>query len=73
MLHCTQIYYIKWYRDPCTHKWIKFHPHALQILSPRGVGQSKTECVVKALCDAKVTGLKPAGIKNPVMLRVSVA
>jgi hypothetical protein len=29
-----------------------------------------TECVVKPLRDVKVTGSKPAGIKNPTMLRV---
>jgi hypothetical protein len=40
---------------------------------PRGVGQSVTECVVKPLRDVKVTGLKPAGTKNPTMLRVGVA
>jgi hypothetical protein len=38
-----------------------------------GVGQLVTECVVKALCDVKVTGSKPAGTKNPAMLRVGVA
>jgi len=32
-----------------------------------------TECVVKPLRDVKVTGLKPAGTKNPTMLRVGVA
>jgi len=32
-----------------------------------------TECVVKPLCDVKVTGLKLAGAKNPTMLRVGVA
>jgi hypothetical protein len=37
------------------------------------VGQSVTECVVKPLCDVKVTGSKPAGTKNPTMLRVGVA
>jgi hypothetical protein len=31
------------------------------------------ECVVKALLDVKVTGLKPAGKKNLSMLRVGVA
>jgi hypothetical protein len=41
--------------------------------SPRGVGQSVMECVVKPLCDVKVTGSKPAGTKNPTMLRVGVA
>jgi hypothetical protein len=41
--------------------------------SPRGVGQSVTECVVKPLCVEKVTGLKLAGTKNPTMLRVGVA
>jgi hypothetical protein len=41
--------------------------------SPRGVGQLVTECVVKALCDVKVIGSKPAGTKNPAMLRVGVA
>jgi hypothetical protein len=41
--------------------------------SPRGVGQSVRECVVKALRDVKVTGSKPAGTKNPSMLRVGVA
>jgi hypothetical protein len=40
---------------------------------PRGVGQSVTECVVKPLRDVKVTGSKPAGTKNPTMLRVGVA
>jgi hypothetical protein len=40
---------------------------------PRGVGQLVTECVVKALLDVKVTGLKPVGTKNPSMLRVGVA
>jgi hypothetical protein len=73
MCGCTQRYYIKWYRDPCTHKWIKAHPHVLQILCPRGVGYSVTDCVVKPLCDVKVTGLKPARPKNPSMLRVGVA
>jgi hypothetical protein len=50
-------------------------PHAGQESSycPRGVGQSVTECVVKALRDVKVTGSKPAGTKNPAMLRVGVA
>jgi len=57
---CTQRYHIKRYHDPCTHKWIKAHPHVLKILSPRGVGQSVRECGVKALCDVKVTGSKPA-------------
>jgi hypothetical protein len=38
-----------------------------------GVGQSVTECVVKPLCDVKVTGSKPVGTKNPTMLRVGVA
>jgi len=28
---CTQKYYIQWYHDLCTHMWIKFHPHLLQI------------------------------------------
>jgi hypothetical protein len=32
-----------------------------------------TECVVKPLHDVKVTGSKPAGTKNPTMLRVGVA
>jgi hypothetical protein len=32
-----------------------------------------TECVVKALHDVKVTSSKPAGTKNPAMLRVGVA
>ena len=32
-----------------------------------------TECVVKELRDAKVTGLKHARTKNPAMLRVGVA
>jgi len=41
--------------------------------SPRGVGQSVTECVVKVLCDVKVISLKPMGTKNPTMLRVGVA
>jgi hypothetical protein len=40
---------------------------------PRGEGQSVTECVVKLLCDVKVTGSKPMGTKNPTMLRVGVA
>jgi hypothetical protein len=31
------------------------------------------ECVVKALHDVKLTGLKPVGTKNPAMLRVGVA
>jgi hypothetical protein len=31
------------------------------------------ECAVKALRDVKVTGSKPAGTKNPSMLRVGVA
>jgi hypothetical protein len=31
------------------------------------------ECVVKPLPDVNVTGLKPAGKKNPAMLRVGVA
>jgi hypothetical protein len=31
------------------------------------------ECVVKALCDVKVTSSKPAGTKTPSMLRVGVA
>jgi hypothetical protein len=44
-----------------------------QKISPRGVGQSVTECVVKPLHDVKVTGSKPAGTKNPTMLRVGVA
>jgi hypothetical protein len=35
---------------------------------PLGVGQSVTECVVKALCDVKVT--KPEGTQNLAMLRV---
>jgi hypothetical protein len=35
MCGCTEIYYIKWYLDPCTDKWIKSHPHVIQILSPR--------------------------------------
>ena len=42
------------------------------IISPHGVGQSVTKCVVKALCDVKVTGLKLAEKKNPAMLRVGV-
>jgi ABC-type transporter Mla maintaining outer membrane lipid asymmetry permease subunit MlaE len=33
------------------------------MLTPRGVGQSVTECVVKALCNVKVTDSKPAGTK----------
>jgi hypothetical protein len=40
---------------------------------PRGVGKSVTECVVKPLRDVKVTGSKPAGTKNPTMLRIGVA
>jgi hypothetical protein len=32
-----------------------------------------TECVVKPVRDVKVTGSKPAGTKNPTMLRVGVA
>ena len=40
---------------------------------PQGVGQSVTECVVKPLRDVKVTSSKPAGTKNPTMLRVGVA
>jgi hypothetical protein len=31
------------------------------------------ECVVKALCDVKVIGSKPAGTKNLAILRVGVA
>jgi hypothetical protein len=31
------------------------------------------ECVVKPLCDVKVTSSKPVGTKNPTMLRVGVA
>jgi hypothetical protein len=42
-------------------------------IGPRGVGQSVTECVVKELCDVKVTSSKPAGIQNPTMLRVGVS
>ena len=42
-------------------------------MSPRGVGQSMMECVVKALCDVKVTSSKPVGTKTPTMLRVGVA
>jgi hypothetical protein len=30
------------------------------------------ECAVKAFLDVKVTGSKPAGTKNPSMLRVGV-
>jgi hypothetical protein len=30
------------------------------------------ECAIKALRDVKVTGSKPAGKKNPAMLRVGV-
>jgi hypothetical protein len=37
------------------------------------MGQLVMECVVQALCDVKVTGSKPAGTKNSIMLRVSVA
>jgi hypothetical protein len=48
-------------------------PMSFKFFSPRGVGQSVTECVVKPLCDVKVTGSKPAGTKNPTMLRVGVA
>jgi hypothetical protein len=49
-------------------------PHLRDDLpGPRGVGQSVTECVVKPLCVVKVTGSKPAGKKNPTMLRVGVA
>jgi hypothetical protein len=33
---CTQRYYNKWYRDPCTHKWIKAHPHVLQLFKCGG-------------------------------------
>jgi len=43
------------------------------IISPRGVGQSVTKCVVKALRDVKVTILKLAGTKFPSMLKVGVA
>jgi hypothetical protein len=45
------------------------------LLGPRGVGRSVTECVVKSLHVIKVTGSssKPAGTKNPTMLRVGVA
>jgi hypothetical protein len=43
------------------------------MLCPRGVGQSVTECTIKALRYVKVTGSKPAGTKNPAMLRVGVA
>jgi hypothetical protein len=32
-----------------------------------------SECVVKALCDVKVIGLKLAVTKNPAILRVGVA
>jgi hypothetical protein len=39
----------------------------------RGAGQSVTECVVKSLHVVKVIGSKPAGTKNPTMLRVGVA
>jgi hypothetical protein len=31
------------------------------------------ECASKAFHDAKVTGSKPVGTKNPTMLRVGVA
>ena len=55
MCGCTQRYYIKWYRDVCTHKWIKSHPHVLQIFSPWGLVQLVIECVVKPLCVFKVT------------------
>jgi hypothetical protein len=48
------------------------HPNNLSQ-GPRGVGQSVTKCVVKPLRDVKVTGSKPAGTKNPTMLRVGVA
>jgi hypothetical protein len=34
-------------------------------ICPQGVGQWVTKCVVKPLCDVKVTGSKPAGTKNP--------
>jgi hypothetical protein len=46
---CTQRYYIKWYRDPCTHSGSKPTPMSFKFFSPRGVGQSVTECVVKPL------------------------
>jgi hypothetical protein len=36
------------------------------------IGQSVRECVVKPLCDIKVTGSKPAGTKNPTMLKIGV-
>jgi hypothetical protein len=53
---------------------IPLEPHCKIIfLRPRGVGQSVMECVVKPLRDVKVTGSKPAGTKNPTMLRVGVA
>jgi hypothetical protein len=39
---------------------------------PRGVVQSVMECSFKALRDVKVTGSKPAGTKNTVVLRVGV-
>jgi hypothetical protein len=45
----------------------------LYIKCPRGVGQSVMECIVKALHDVKVIVSKPAGTKNPSMLRVGVA
>ena len=43
------------------------------MIGPRGVGQSVTECAVKALYDVKFIDLKPVGTKNPTMLRVGVA
>ena len=42
-------------------------------LGPWGVGNSVSECAVKALRDVKVIGLKPAVTKNPAILRVGVA
>jgi len=42
-------------------------------LGPWGIGNSVSECVVKALFDVKVIGLKLAVTKNPAILRVGVA
>jgi hypothetical protein len=57
---------------PFTGEWV-ISPLKYFTYSPQGVGQSVTVCAVKALCDVKVTNSKPAGTKNPSMLRVGVA
>jgi hypothetical protein len=57
---------------PFTGEWV-ISPLKYFTYSPQGVGQSVTECSMKALRDIKVTGSKPAGTKNPSMLRVGVA